>query len=889
MEKQERPGPPKWPLKILSCLLRADYLEEIEGDMRERFEDNLDRYGRSKARSIYFLDSLKLLSPALLKDWGGDHSLNNLGMFRLYLKAATRTLVKNKVYSLINLLGLTVGMGVCLVIFQYVYFELSYDQFHRDHDQIYRVVVEETNSSSRESYPDGIGYALGPTALAELPEVIHYIRKGRVNRTAAVTNLEDKSVYYEEANRLLYADPSFFEIFNFPLTQGQKANIFEDRYSIVITQSTANKYFGDKDPIGKVLQISGPPTPGEYYVTGVVEDPPVNSHWQFGFLLPMNTYIEYGWGGAVKKNDDWNGFKVITYFKLDESADPQQVKQKLDQLVARNSQQEDVRKEVTLQPVSDIYLGSEALTYPGHFNSTGSMQNIVIFSVISVFILLIAWVNYINLAIAQSLQRSKEVGVRKALGAHRGQLISQFVMESTLINLLAAALALGLATLLLPLVSQFVGKTIEMNLIYLPEFWGVLLCIVVLGALLSGLYPAFILSGFRPINALKDQHSAPGKSRLRKGLMVFQFLTSLLLITATYIVFKQVSFLKNQELSMDLEKILILEGPRVVSDREKAVESFRVFREELARHASIEAVSGSLFAPGNFWTGGYRLPGQPISEAPYSQGFYTTLNFENTYQLEFLAGGPFSSQMQDEKVVIINEEVVKALGFDSPEEAINQKLVNVNRSENIVGVVKNFHWHSLRDRHRPYIISLYENRLTETISIRLNTQDITNTLAHIKTTFDELFPGNPFDYHFADAAFDSQYDAERQFGKLFFFFSVLAIFIGCVGLFALVAYSANLKVKEIGIRKVLGAKVTHIVLLLSREYFYLILLTIVIATPAVWLVGGQWLESYAHRIALSPDLFLLPAFGLTLIAILTIAHRTISTAHTNPVDSLKNE
>ncbi len=891
MENSNESRPPRWPIWLLRFFLKASYLEEIEGNLEERFHDNLLAYRKRRAKFEYVRDALLHIRPALMRNWAGQKKLNHISVFSLYIKSAFRILLKNRAYSIINLLGLSVGMGVCLVIFQYTYLELSYDQFHTDHDQIYRVIIEETNGAGHESYPNGIGYGFAPAAMDEIPEITGYLRKERVNRVATVTNPDNKRVFYEEVNDLLFADAGFFELFNFPLLRGNEKSVFNDSYSIVITEKTATKYFGDEDPIGKRLVISGPPSPGEYLVTGVLEDIPLNTHWQFDFLIPIKNYIEYGWGGAVKRNDDWNGFNVINYLKIEATADKLAVINKLNAMIAARRTEEDTRKQVSLQPLKDIYLESGHLSYQGHFDSTGSIRDILIFGIISGFVLLIAWVNYINLSVTQSIQRTKEVGIRKTLGAIRHQLMAQFISESLLLNTLAGALAIGLAFLILPLLSNFLDKPLEMSLVRLPEFWAVFLAFIVLGAIVSGIYPAFLLSGHQPIVSLKPQANSPRTSVFRKGLMVFQFLISFLLITATYLVYEQVSFLKTRELNVDMEKILVIKGPRVVPDKKKGLENFKVFRTEMARHANIEAVTGSLFTPGDFWTRPYRQPGVPGNEAAYSRTFYTTLNFAETYDLEFVAGGPFTREMPDEKVVIINEAAVAAFGFESAEQSINQKLAGKSggRNERIVGVVKNFHWHSLREAHEPYVIGLYENNLTEHVSIRLNTSDLSNTLTDLRDSFEKFFPGNPFDYYFADSAFNKQYQSEQKFSQLFLFFSILAIFIGCIGLFALVSYNANLRVKEIGIRKVLGAHVSVILVLLSKQYLRLFAVSILLGAPVAWLAGNRWLNHYDTRIPLSLPVFLVPSIVMLLIATLTIAQRTIRTARANPVNALRNE
>lgn len=608
--------------------------------------------------------------------------------------------------------------------------------------------------------------------------------------------------------------------------------------------------------------------------------------------MPLTNYIENGWGGAVKKNGAWNGFEVVTYFTLERQAKPREVEEKLTAMIAAHSQEMEIKKEVILQPIADIHLKSGDFSFPGYLHETGNIQDSYIFSIISILIVLIAWTNYINLATSQSVRRSREVGIRKTMGAYQRNLFSQFVLESALINLFAAVCALGLAYLLMPVLNGFIEKELTFSLVGLSWFWMIFFGAVLSGALLAGAYPAFVLSGFRPIHALKKQASATGNVSFRKGLIVFQFLASLLLISATYLIYRQVTFLKNQELSTDLEKIVLLKGPRVIESNEQGVQTFDVFREELAKHHAIEAVAGSLSVPGHYWTGGLRKNlNVPPSEAPHGRGFYVTRNFEKTYDFQFLAGGPFTKNMTDENHIILNESALSVYGFAAAEAAIGQKLFDdhSDRMNTIVGVVKDFHWHSLQEDHQPYVLSLYEGRMTENISIRLSSSELDQTLDYIESSFHTFFPGNPFDYSFADEAFNQQYESEQQFGKLFLFFSGIALLIGCVGLFALVSYSINSKVKEIGIRKVLGARVGQIVLLLSRDYLRLILISFAIAVPLIWVAGKEWLHGYAHRISLRVDVFFVPAVILLLIALLTVGQRTVRSAAANPVDSLRDE
>jgi len=811
-------------------------------------------------------------------------------MLKNYLKVVLRGLLKQPGYTLVNILGLSVGLGVCLVIFQYVQFEMSHDTFHSNHQNMYRVLIEESAGSQTDTHPY-VDYAFGVQAKEEIPEVTQYVRKERFNRDVIVTNPINNNMFYEYVNDILFVDRAFFDTFDFPLQQGNRSTLFDDNYSIVITEAIARKYFGENNPLGETLEISGPPSPGSYTITGVLDELPLNSHLQFDMLIPVENYLEYGWGGAVKKQGGWDGFKVITYLTLEPSADVLLIEDKLDQLIAANTSRLGVeRSKVILQPIADVYMNSGTLSDPGFMNVTGDIEKIRLFSVISFFILFMAWVNYVNLSTAQSMKRSREVGIRKAVGAEKKQLMSQFLLESILVNMLAAGLAIGIAALLLPVLNTVTGKELTLSVLRLPIFWSGFSLVVLLGSVLSGLYPAFVLSAFQPISVLKSKSmSKIGTMNLRRGLIVFQFLTALLLISGTYLIYKQTHFMKSQELSIDMEKILVVRGPQASVAGDTSYVRFSAFRNELLGHSSITEVAGSLFGPGQFWVMDYKKQGQMGEEAPYARTFYAGKGFSETYGLKFLAGSPFTDVMPDEEVAIINESALAVYGLGSPDEAIHTNLVRGKRTLKIVGVVEDFHWHSLHEGQMPYVVSLYENVAHPYISVRINSSNIVGTIAYIESAYRTAFPDDPFTKDFANVAFNRAYQADEQFGNLFFSFTALAIFIACIGLFTLVSYSTNARIKEIGIRKVLGASTQQLMVLLSREYLKPLSLAIALSVPVILFFGAVWLENYAYRINMSLDMLVVPALVLIVISIATVSYRTYSTVNMDPVKSLKGE
>ncbi len=818
-------------------------------------------------------------------------------MLRNYLKVARRNFLADKVHSLVNIFSLAVGMGVCLLIYQYIHFELSYDKFHDNFQNTYRVIIEETRNGVERSDPY-TGYAVGVSAKQEIPEIEQYVRMHKYFSTM-VTNPANNKAFHEEGLDLLFVDSTFFHVFDFPLKLGSKESVFAEKFNIVITETTAEKYFGSENPIGKMLKVSAKPSPGNYIVSGVLEELPINSNLKFEFLLPIENYLSLGWGGAVKQvSDGWVGWQsFVTYLTLDESADPNLVQEKLDQLIAKyqgeRNANENIVEKAMLQPIADIHLKSKSYSDEGYVLNKGTIKDVRVFSIIAFFILFIAWVNYINLSTARSMRRAKEVGIRKVIGAFRKQLIGQFMMESVLINFVSAILAVGIAILTLPVLSQIVGEKLALSVLQTPEFWVGFLVVIVFGSFLSGVYPALVLSAFKPISILGSNKSAQsGNFNLRKGLIAFQFLTSVLLISGTYLIYKQITFMKNQELGMDMEKILVLKGPEVDLDGVNLRSTFDSFKNEVESHHSISAVAGSVFIPGqvnNTSTASLRKVGVPESEAPYGRGIYVGLDFPETYGLEFIAGGSFTPEMSDyEPVLIINEEAVHTYGLGSPEDAINEELMDEEGTYKIIGVVKNFHWHSLRDAHTSYVF-WPESTAHSYISFKMNLSNIPESLEHIQTTYSSFFPNNPFDYFFLEDEFNKQYQSDMRFGNLFFAFTALAIFIACIGLFSLVSYSATLKTKEIGIRKVLGASTSNLMMMLSREYILLLLVANILAIPAMLYWGRSWLENYAFKTNLSIELFLIPGLIITLISLLTVSHRTYYAAKANPVNSLRAE
>lgn len=868
---------------LLSKTISEELQEEFFGDLEETYQDRLLNQGKAYGRLMYWVDALYLMIG-----FGSfnPHKTRNRMQFMLkhYLLTFRRNTLRNKTFALINLLSLSIGMGVCLVIYQYIRFERSYDIFHDNAQNIYRLKRNDLKSGLRTGSILH-NHALGPKISEEVPEIQEMIRvRSHYDGALVVTNQATMQPLKETG--ILSVDPAFLQTFDFPLNLGDAKTALTDDKSVVISQAMADRHFGSENPLGKALTLRGGVTNGDFIVKGVLSPIPANSHLQFDMLLPLNDELSQN---RYRNLDGWTARDFSIYLDINRTTDLSELAGKINAVIQKHSPKEEV-PDTDFQAVADIHLGPEFSSDPAVGN--GSQQNVRLFTLIASLVLLIAWINYINLTTAHAMHRSKEVGIRKSLGAFRNQLISQFIFESFLFNLLSAALAIGIAYLALPLLGDTLGKTLTLDLPAQPLFWVWVTPIILLGSLVSGLYPTFMLSDFKPAGILRGNKTSQSHSLgLRKGLITFQFFISLLLISGTYLVTDQVSFMKEQELGTDIEKIVVIESHRTRQRWPDHRISQQTFKTELKKYSSISAVAGSGRVPGR----GFNMRAQvtrlnePAETSRFGDMIYADQDFIETYGLQYLVKDSISTaDYEGRKVTVINEEAAKAYGFKSPAEALNQRLVFARDTFVIKGVLKNFHWHSLKAEHTPYLFLVRPGGRTY-FSVNLNLSNIRETMNFIEETHSVVFPDNPFEYFFLDEDFNRQYQSDLQFGRLFGAFSAFAIFIACIGLFALVSFSATLRIKEIGIRKVLGARIGSLMILLSREYLTLLLTAIVLAVPVVLYFGQRWLEDYAFQTSLGADLVLLPAITLLLISILTVTYRTYVTARANPVKALKNE
>ncbi|MGB3586137.1 MAG: ABC transporter permease [Tunicatimonas sp.] len=807
-------------------------------------------------------------------------------MIKNYFTIALRNLRKNKVFSFINILGLAIGIAACLLILQYVQWELSYDDFHTNKENLYRVKQNRYNKGVLTTeWAAGCG-AAGYELKEGFEEVEEY---ATLRPTAGVVIYKGAStgpVRFKE-EKMFFATASFLPMFSFDLLQGDESSALEKPYTAVLSQKAAQRYFGSEDPIGQRISVNDD---NEYEITGVFQDIPENSHLKFDFLFSYSTYV--GWVGEdVLTAWQWDGF--YTYLKLKDGTDPQALEAKIPALIDAKAGEElaeyDSDMDFSLQPLTEIHLTSN---YMMEAEVNGDKDAVYALLIIAIFIILIAWVNYINLSTAKSVDRAKEVGIRKVMGSQRMQLIRQFMAESVLLNVVAVIIAIILVLASYRYFGTLVGQEITLSLFATPSFWWFLLTIFLVGAFFSGIYPAFILSAFKPVQVLKGKmRTSKNGVVLRKTLVVLQFAASVFLIAGTLIVYQQIMYMQNQDLGVAIDQTLVIEAPSVVDD---SVYTDRVegFKSALTRNSSIQAATASTAVPGNRpgWNaGGIRLVSQDDTESNQYRVIGVDYDFLEAFKLQMVAGRNFSREFStDESTVLFNESAIKLLGFAEAEKALNEEIFFWGDTFKIVGVIKDYHQESLIANFDPLIFRLMPAS-RRYFSLKVESAHLPETIATANQAWDTYFPGNPFNYFFLDDHFNKQYQADLRFGQTFGFFALLAILVACLGLFGLSSFMAVQKTKEIGIRKVLGSSVSGIVALLSKDFIQLVIMASVVSLPIVYLVMQSWLSDYAFRIEIAWWLLLSPVILVMLIALFTISFQTVRAALADPAKSLRYE
>ncbi len=793
-------------------------------------------------------------------------------MFRNYLKIALRNMKRQKAYSILNITGLTIGMTCCILLLLYIQFELSYDKYHENSDLIYRVIREGKAFTPA---------PLGPKLMNDLPEIEYSARLMKRNNIL----ISHQNEHFLEDN-FYWADPELLNIFTISLTRGNPKTALVDPSSILLSERTAKKYFNNEDPIGKVLTVG---SGSEFVVAGVFSNIPDNSHFIMDFIVPYKTYFQ------ISGNDITNWFRnfTYTYFLLREGANPDELERKfplvIDSYIFKNLPLE-IKNEIKepyprifyTQPLTKIHLHSHLRQ---EISANNDIKYVFLFSTIAFMILIIACINYINLTTARLGKRGKEVGIRKVAGAQRKQLLYQFFGESVILIILAMIISLTMLQLTLPAFNNLVDRQLHFDPASNPQlFFGLVLLTIFVG-ILAGSYPALSISGFKPISVLKGAFTKSPKGLvLRNILVVAQFSITIFLIICTLIIRNQLNFVKNTDVGYSKEQIITIP----VRDREIRRE-IQAIKSELRRYPNILAVSTVARLPNNIDTfTSANWPGKNY-DIRFTINYNTAdYNFIDLFDIEIIEGRNFSREFPSDEngVFLINEAAVKAAQFESP---IGQKFIHWRGDTGkIVGVMKDFHLRSLHNPIEPLYIFLDPQDFSY-ISVKIKSTNIPVTLEHVKSVINRFSPNYPFEYSFFDDVFEKAYHSEQRMVAIFSSFSLLAIIISCMGLFGLVLYSVEHRIKEIGIRKVLGASVSGIFLLLLKEFFKWILISNLIAWPIAWYVMSKWLQNFAYRTDIAATNFIMAA-GLTLfIALLTMSYQSIKAALENPVEALRYE
>lgn len=814
-------------------------------------------------------------------------------MFKNYFTTALRNLLRRKGYSFINIAGLTFGLTCCLIIFQYVAFEYGFDNFNANVAYLYRISQTTIKGGSEPETSALNGYAMGPALAQSVPEVVRFARIHPDYGDPVISNSAQPDKAFEE-NQVFYADPAFLQMFSYPLVLGDPTKALAEPSTIFISAAMARKYFGDENPLGKALNVNGW-IAGTFNVNGVFRDVPANSHLQFDFLLPMSDLLQKSNYNDPKHGWSWQNFN--TYVQLREDANLAATEQKFTEVLLSNRGEDfkrtDTKARLNAQPLRDVHLNN-AVFAPKTVQ--GSYRTVYFFAVIALITLVIALVNYVNLATARSLDRSREVGVRKVIGAQRGQLIFQFLAESALTNLVALVFAIVLAEMLRPFVNNLASTQLTDWAWANPRVWEWALVMFFAGTLLAGLYPAFALSSFKPVTVLKAKTGSSSiRLWLRQGLVVLQFAASVGLLAGTVIVYAQLDHMRRMDLGINLNQILTVPGPRVLAEGMDNTQAIQRLTNELRQVPGLRQIATSSALPGrgfDWYSSNLRRETADPSTSVRGALAWIDSSFASLYGLQLIAGRGFegspSKILQGEtRPVILNETAVRAVGFDTPNDALQQLVAMGGATFRVVGIFKDFNWSSAHSPREAALFTL--TPAGSQLSLKVSTENLPQTIAAVERIYKMLFPGNPFSYSFVDEKFDEQYRNDQRFAALFSVFAGLAILIACLGLFGLASFSARQRTKEIGIRKVLGASVASVVALLSQEFVKLILLANVLAWPVAYFTMNKWLQDFAYRIEIGWGVFALAGAMALIIALLTVSAQAIKAALANPVESLRYE
>ncbi len=805
-----------------------------------------------------------------------------------FFKVLRRITLKNKSYTLINLSGLVISITASLFIFIYVLHEKGYDNFHEKKDRIFRIRNDRFADGELSRRWTAGPMSIGSDLKSDFPEVTRYVRMNNARRQSYILEYNEKS--FKEEN-ILYASEDFFKVFSFPLVKGDDSLVLRRPFTVAISESMARRYFGDNDPLGKTIICNKTQS---YEVTGVFADLPENTHFRFDALFSFESLWKIL--GPEETNNlmtNWGWIGTYTYVELRSSNDRESLQAKMrayvDKRMGTELREWNEWMDFILQPVSSIHLHSNEAD---EITENGNAKSVLYLTLLAVVILVIAWINYINLATARSMERGREVGIRKVLGSTQQQLIRQFLFESVVFKLTATILACILLIALLPSFSLMVNRTFDVSILYSTETLLTISIVFFLGAVSVAIYPALVLSRLKPLLVLNGFPFSIKGVLLRKTLVTIQFVCSASLIASLFVVHKQLHFMKTTATGLESEQVLVVHGP-VVFDEPAYRSKFRTFRNSLVEKSGMSSVSVSTDVPGHAVkniAGNVRIVGQSVDKGNSYQGIMTNEDFIATYGLDLIAGRNFSGADSEEWIsVIVNETSMRLLGFNEPEKILGHKIDIWGSEPEVIGVINDYHHQSLKSRIPPVVI-IFDKGITQYFSVRFDpTLSASGVIEDVKKEYLKSLPGNQFHYFFMTDYFDQQYKADAQFATLFNIVTVLIVIVACLGLFGLSSYLVLRRRKEISIRKILGASVDQIAILVSRSFLGLVLLANLIAWPIIFFVMDRWLNQFAYHVDISYMIFITSA-GLTIaIAVATVALQSIKAANGNMIDNLRSE
>nr|WKN38847.1 ABC transporter permease [Tunicatimonas sp. TK19036] len=868
--------PPQWVNHLLTWFCDPGLLPEIEGDLYEMYQRWVQQHGIRKAQWLYFLNAITYFRPAFVKRNHDQLSpVNHSAMFNNYLKVGYRNLFRHKVFSFINMTGLSIGLACCMLIVLYTKDEVSYDRFHENKEQIFRVTATMTRSDGVNQI-GSTNQIVGPSFAKEIPEIEAYLRM----ETASFILRRGTDTHNQEVHAV---EDNFFSVFSFPLLAGNPQQVFSELNTMVLSETAAEKYFGTTDVVGKTLELQVEDAFEPFVITGVAKDPPQNSSIQFDVLIPFK---------FNRQNDEdtnWIGFYINTFVLLSPDADYHTLDPKLNEVFLSKAGEELKQARERFNFIAEIHFGLQPFQqihldpdYGANRNGLTAGSNPIysyILSGIALFILLIACINFINLTVAHSLRRAKEIGIRKVIGGQRRQLIGQFMGESFIICLIAFAGAILIVLLVLPFFNELANKRLSFTYLLDTKLITGYILLFLLTGFIAGFYPALVLSGFTPVQTLYNRFRLSGKNYLAKGLVVFQFSLAIFLMIATVGVYSQFNYLIQKDLGYNNDDLAVVYLGR---GRHDAI--VEALKNDLAQEPSIDMISTRSGGP-NYTVAKANNKEQEIEFAIS----WVDENFLPALQIPLMQGRNFSPEYTTDssQSVIVNESFVKEVGWGgaSGKDPIGQELAYGDQPLTVVGVVKDYHFESLREKIGPLLLIKGSGDLW----VKMQPDQLTQALKATQAAYEKVVPFRPFEYELLSTINERNYEAEAKWKQMITVGAGLSIFVSCMGLFGLAMLSIQRRTKEIGIRKVLGAAVSDIVFLLSHDFVKLIILAFLIAIPLGYYAVDQWLQNFAYQINLSWWIFALAGTVAIIVAVSTVSVQSVKAATANPVDSLRNE